>query len=217
MPVEATPPQTPPPLPRATQAAEEEPEEISEEEAQEIADDLALDAAPTPPHPRARVDEPEEISSDEVEEADAADAVEAADDQVETADDAVEPVDDDVEPVEAGADAVEAVDDDVEPVEDDSGSEVDSGPEVRETRKTDKVVLAAVAQGDSSPQPEPPPSALDPWFAQLAHGYCPPEGAQFARHTPPTNFPGRDEDPTDSPRVPPPPTHVEGAPRGKRS
>lgn len=217
VPVDAPPPQAPPPLPRATQAAEEEPEEISEEEAQEIADDQALDAAPTPPHPRARVDEPEELSGDEVKEADAAGAVEAADDQVETADDAVEPVDDDVEPVEAGADDVQAVDDDVEPVEDDSGSEVDSGPEVKEARKTDKVVLAAVAEGDGSPQPEPPPSALDPWFAQLAHGYCPPEGAQFARHTPPTNFPGRDEDPTDSPRVPPPPTQVEGAPRGKRS
>jgi glycosyltransferase involved in cell wall biosynthesis len=196
VPVDVPPAQTPPPLPRATQAAEEEPDEISEEEAQEIADDQALDAAPTPPHPRARVDEPEELSSDEVEEADAADAVEAADDEVETADDAVEPLDDDVEPVEAGADAVEAVDDDVEPVEDDSGPE---------------------AEGNGSPQPEPPPSALDPWFAQLAHGYCPPEGAQFARHTPPTNFPGRDEDPTDSPRVPPPPTPGEGAPHGKRS
>jgi glycosyltransferase involved in cell wall biosynthesis len=211
LPVDAPPPQIPPPLPRPAKAAEEEPEEISEEEAQEIADDPALDAAPTPPHPRARVDEPEEISGDEVEEADAADAVEAADDQVEAADDAVEAVDDDVEPVEAGADDVEAVDDDVEPVED------DAGPEVNQARKTDKVVLAAVAEGDGSPQPEPPASALDPWFAQLAHGYCPPEGAQFARHTPPTNFPGRDEAPTDSPRVPPPPTQVEGASRGKRS
>ncbi len=39
------------------------------------------------------------------------------------------------------------------------------------------------------------PSKLDPWFAQLAHGYCPPEGAQFARPVPPTNFPGREEAP----------------------
>ncbi|MHB8872392.1 MAG: glycosyltransferase [Myxococcaceae bacterium] len=38
-----------------------------------------------------------------------------------------------------------------------------------------------------------PGPGIDPWFAQLAHGYCPPEGAQFARHTPPTNFPGRDD------------------------
>ncbi len=35
---------------------------------------------------------------------------------------------------------------------------------------------------------------VDPWTAQLLFGYCPPEGAAFARHTPPTNFPGRDED-----------------------
>lgn len=30
-----------------------------------------------------------------------------------------------------------------------------------------------------------PESRLDPWFAQLAHGYCPPEGAQLARPPPP--------------------------------
>lgn len=34
---------------------------------------------------------------------------------------------------------------------------------------------------------------MDPWFAQLAHGYCPPEGIQFGRHTPPTTMPGREE------------------------
>ncbi len=33
----------------------------------------------------------------------------------------------------------------------------------------------------------------DPWFAQLLYGYCPPDGVEFARHTPPTNFPGRDD------------------------
>jgi glycosyltransferase involved in cell wall biosynthesis len=66
------------------------------------------------------------------------------------------------------------------------------------------------------PAPEPPASALDPWFAQLAHGYCPPEGAQFARHTPPTTFPGRDEEPTDPSREPPAP-RFQGAARGKSS
>nr|WP_225414195.1 glycosyltransferase family 4 protein [Stigmatella hybrida] len=66
------------------------------------------------------------------------------------------------------------------------------------------------------PAPEPPVSALDPWFAQLAHGYCPPEGAQFARHTPPTTFPGRDEEPTDPSREPPAP-RFQGAARGKSS
>ena len=33
---------------------------------------------------------------------------------------------------------------------------------------------------------------LDPWFAQVAHGWCPSDAATFSRHTPPTNFPGRD-------------------------
>ena len=44
--------------------------------------------------------------------------------------------------------------------------------------------------------------ALSPWFAQAAHGYCPPEGARFTRHTPPTNFPGREEE-TDPARAAP--------------
>lgn len=38
----------------------------------------------------------------------------------------------------------------------------------------------------------PPPSRLDPWFAQLVHGYCPPESQLFTRHVPPTTMPGRD-------------------------
>jgi hypothetical protein len=44
----------------------------------------------------------------------------------------------------------------------------------------------------SDPEASPLPSKLDPWFAQVAHGYCPSDAATFTRHTPPTNFPGRD-------------------------
>jgi hypothetical protein len=51
---------------------------------------------------------------------------------------------------------------------------------------------------------EPAASGLSPWLAQLAHGYCPPEGTRFSRHTPPTNFPGR-EDETDPARAAPTP------------
>ncbi len=40
--------------------------------------------------------------------------------------------------------------------------------------------------------PLPPASALEPWLAQLVHGYCPPESGLFERHTPPTTMPGRD-------------------------
>jgi glycosyltransferase involved in cell wall biosynthesis len=48
---------------------------------------------------------------------------------------------------------------------------------------------------DESPNVFEAAFAVDPWFAQLLFGYCPPEGAHFARHTPPTNFPGRDDVP----------------------
>jgi glycosyltransferase involved in cell wall biosynthesis len=36
-----------------------------------------------------------------------------------------------------------------------------------------------------------PPTLLNPWLAQLVHGYCPPESHLFNRHTPPTTVPGR--------------------------
>lgn len=38
----------------------------------------------------------------------------------------------------------------------------------------------------------PPASAIDPWLAQLVHGYCPPASGFFERHAPPTTMPGRD-------------------------
>ncbi|ATB26749.1 glycosyltransferase [Melittangium boletus] len=60
------------------------------------------------------------------------------------------------------------------------------------------------------PPREPPASRLNPWFAQLAHGYCPPEGTRFARHTPPTTFPGRDEQPAAAADA-----KIQGGARGK--
>jgi glycosyltransferase involved in cell wall biosynthesis len=68
------------------------------------------------------------------------------------------------------------------------------------------------AETPEAPPREPPESRLNPWFAQLAHGYCPPEGTHFARHTPPTTMPGRDEEP-----APPPPPKAQGSVRGKPS
>jgi hypothetical protein len=38
----------------------------------------------------------------------------------------------------------------------------------------------------------PPPSAIDPWLAQLVHGYCPPGSHLFDRPVPPTTMPGRE-------------------------
>jgi hypothetical protein len=69
---------------------------------------------------------------------------------------------------------------------------------------------------DDGAAPEPVPSSLNPWFAQLAHGYCPPDGIRFDRHTPPTTFPGRDEDTSPS-RVPPAVRTSPGVGRGKSS
>ncbi|MFP2910540.1 glycosyl transferase family 1, partial [Pyxidicoccus sp. 3LFB2] len=68
---------------------------------------------------------------------------------------------------------------------------------------------------DEGPAPEPVPSTLNPWFAQLAHGYCPPDGIRFDRHTPPTTFPGRDDGAPPS-REPPGP-RAQGVVRGKSS
>lgn len=68
------------------------------------------------------------------------------------------------------------------------------------------------ADSPDIPPREPPESGLNPWFAQLAHGYCPPEGTSFARHTPPTTFPGRDEEP-----IPGPAPRAQGASHGRHS
>ncbi len=38
----------------------------------------------------------------------------------------------------------------------------------------------------------PPASAINPWLAQLVHGYCPPGSDLFNRPVPPTTMPGRD-------------------------
>jgi glycosyltransferase involved in cell wall biosynthesis len=180
----------PAPTPPPQLAAEDEAEELSEEEAQEIQDD-ELHTLPTPPHPIPRAEEPEEISEDEVQEAGEADAVESVDDQLESADDAEEA--DAAQLDEADADALDEAD--AQPIE----------PPQPSTPPVGTVVL------------EPPDSALDPWFAQLAHGYCPPEGAQFARHTPPTNFPGRETANTEPSQAPPAPSLAHGASRGKSS
>ncbi|RKH46081.1 glycosyl transferase family 1, partial [Corallococcus sp. AB050B] len=84
-----------------------------------------------------------------------------------------------------------------------------------EVHDADSLAVEAADAEDEGPAPQPPGSALNPWFAQLAHGYCPPEGARFARPTPPTNFPGRDPDTGASPGSVPP--VGQGAVRGKNS
>ncbi|MEW5742705.1 MAG: glycosyltransferase [Myxococcota bacterium] len=87
-----------------------------------------------------------------------------------------DPAEDEI--AEIGADEVMDVVDDAP-----ASSPADTGEEIMEADEAIQTV---------DTDPSPPPSALDPWLAQLVHGYCPPESHLFDRHTPPTTMPGRD-------------------------
>lgn len=85
---------------------------------------------------------------------------------------------------------------------------------LHEVQDVDNDAAGDASGADEAPRNlELPGSAMDPWFAQLAYGYCPPEGARFTRHTPPTNFPGRDTEPVAASPSP----LVQGSARGKAS
>ncbi len=120
---------------------------------------------------------------------------------------------DDAEPVEVAADEVESADDEAEGLveisavvlletidpegrlsSDEAAPAAEPALEVADDAVLDPIDEPVLAPPDV-PSGETIPSNLDPWFAQLVHGYCPPEGAQFARPTPPTNFPGREGPP----------------------
>ncbi|QRN93911.1 glycosyltransferase [Archangium violaceum] len=86
-------------------------------------------------------------------------------------------------------------------------------PHAHPLEEPEEISSAEIHEAETEAPPrEPPESRLNPWFAQLAHGYCPPEGTHFARHTPPTTMPGRDEEP-----APPPAPKAQGSVRGKPS
>jgi glycosyltransferase involved in cell wall biosynthesis len=91
----------------------------------------------------------------------------------------------------------ELAESEVEELSTDAKAPVEEPEEISSEEIQEAEATAASAGGPAREKPvrEPLASRLNPWFAQLAHGYCPPEGAQFARHTPPTTFPGRDEAP----------------------
>ncbi|RKH34350.1 glycosyltransferase [Corallococcus praedator] len=125
----------------------------------------------------------------------------------------------DDEPEEIAADEAESLDDDGSTTPSNARAALDEPEEISsdEVHDADSLALEAADAEDAEaavseePPPAPPGSTLNPWFAQLAHGYCPPEGAQFARHTPPTNFPGRD------PEAGTPPPVGQGAVRNKNT
>ena len=91
----------------------------------------------------------------------------------------------------------------IEEITDGEGPEEVGANEIEEVADNDEA--SSASQGDENlamaseesvmtvdTDPSPPPSAIDPWLAQLVHGYCPPESGLFERHTPPTTMPGRD-------------------------
>ncbi|MDX2013768.1 MAG: glycosyltransferase [Myxococcaceae bacterium] len=83
----------------------------------------------------------------------------------------------DAEPVE------EVHDEEFELVNDESFQSLHDGDDDDELHESELEALDTSAA--------PPPSRLDPWFAQLVHGYCPPESQLFTRHVPPTTMPGK--------------------------
>lgn len=92
---------------------------------------------------------------------------------------------------EVHPDEVVAVDDDeAEEISGDDVVEAEASPESEhgEIETADDAVLDAEPEDElpaplpSDPQPQPV-SRLEAWFAQLVHGYCPPDGVQFARST----------------------------------
>ncbi|MBL8922358.1 MAG: glycosyltransferase [Myxococcaceae bacterium] len=84
----------------------------------------------------------------------------------------------------AAEDIEEVQDDEVEMVNDESFASLHDEQDEHEE------IDSHVHSLDTSATP--PPSRLDPWFAQLVHGYCPPQSQLFTRHVPPTTMPGRD-------------------------
>ncbi|AKQ67106.1 hypothetical protein A176_004018 [Myxococcus hansupus] len=139
-------------------------------------------------------DEPEEISEDEAEAIDDADTDNPS---------RARPQPD--EPDEISSDEVE----EAEISATNAAQLIDADDAIEEAE------AEAAPDPDEGPAPEPVPSALNPWFAQLAHGYCPPDGIRFDRHTPPTTFPGRDD--TTNPAHPAPSGRPEGISRDKSS
>lgn len=65
-----------------------------------------------------------------------------------------------------------------------------STPDESESDESELLAIDEVHAVDTDASP--PESAIDPWLAQLVHGYCPPGSHLFDRPVPPTTMPGRD-------------------------
>ncbi|RKH49202.1 glycosyl transferase family 1, partial [Corallococcus aberystwythensis] len=86
----------------------------------------------------------------------------------------------DDEPEEIAADEALSLDDDAGHTPSNASLALDepeeiAADEVHDADSLDMEAADAEEAVDEGPPPAPPASTLNPWFAQLAHGYCPPE------------------------------------------
>jgi len=181
--------------------AEVEPHELSEVAPDELAEVAPDELAEVEPH------ELSEVAPDEISEVEPEEFAEVAPDEISE----VAPHElSEVEPEEFAEVAPEELHEvDATPTPSYALPHMEELEELSSEELEEELVEAAVP--GALPR-QPPDSQLNPWLAQLAHGYCPPEGTHFERHTPPTNFPGRDEEPP-----PPPSSQAQGTSRGSAS
>lgn len=82
-----------------------------------------------------------------------------------------------------------AADDEVQEIGDDEVLDPSAQTGEEDEAESEELMEAEAEAVESDEVPLP--SNLDPWLAQLVHGYCSSDSSFFSRHTPPTNFPGR--------------------------
>jgi hypothetical protein len=114
----------------------------------------------------------------------------------EVSDDSVVPMTD-THDDEEGLEEAEAMEEAEEVPADDPAHTLDPSSTLGALDEEPPEAEAEAMEGDS--HDIEPLSALDPWLAQLVHGWCPPDAGLFSRLPPPTTFPGRENPPPSRP------------------